>query len=64
MDVSTFSNKSTDTTCYLSRPSFEDKFRAIRVYEIIRSSIIEILGEKRFEYDESPEWIKASMLLV
>jgi hypothetical protein len=63
MDVATLSNKLTETTGYVVRPNFEEKFRSTKVQEILYSCISDILGDKKFEQDSCPEWTKTSMFV-
>jgi hypothetical protein len=63
MDVATLSNKLTETTGYVVRPNFEEKFRSTKIQEILYSCISDVLGDKKFEQDSCPEWTKTSMLI-
>jgi len=63
MDVATLSNKLNETTGYVVRPNFEEKFRSTKIQEILYSCISDILGDKKFEQDSCPEWTKTSMLI-
>ena len=60
MDIATHSTKLADTTGYIVRPNFEEKFRSTKVQEILYSCISEVLGDKKFEQDACPEWTKTS----
>ncbi|CAF3777770.1 unnamed protein product [Rotaria sp. Silwood1] len=59
MDVATLSNKLNETTGYVVRPNFEEKFRSTKIQEILYSCISDVLGDKKFEQDSCPEWTKA-----
>jgi hypothetical protein len=61
MDVATLSNKLTETTGYVVRPNFEEKFRSTKIQEILYSCISDVLGDKKFEQESCPEWTKTSM---
>ncbi|CAF5148952.1 unnamed protein product, partial [Rotaria sp. Silwood1] len=63
MDVATLSNKLNETTGYVVRPNFEEKFRSTKIQEILYSCISDVLGDKKFEQDSCPEWTKASMFI-
>jgi hypothetical protein len=63
MDVAIFSNKLNETSGYIVRPNFEEKFRSTKVQEILYSCISDVLGDKKFEQDSCPEWTKTSMLI-
>lgn len=64
MDVATLSNKLNETPGYVVRPNFEEKFRSTKVQEILYSCISDVLGDKKFEQEQCPEWTKASMLFI
>ena len=59
MDIATHPSKAADTTGYIVRPNFEEKFRSTKVQEILYSCISEILGDKKFDQAECAEWTKA-----
>ncbi|CAF3733690.1 unnamed protein product [Rotaria sp. Silwood1] len=61
MDVATLSNKLNETTGYVVRPNFEEKFRSTKIQEILYSCISDVLGDKKFEQDSCPEWTKATI---
>jgi len=63
MDVAILSNKLNETSGYIVRPNFEEKFRSTKVQEILYSCISDILGDKKFEQDSCPEWTKTSTLI-
>ncbi|CAF4970117.1 unnamed protein product [Rotaria socialis] len=60
MDVATLSNKLNETTGYVVRPNFEEKFRSTKVQEILYSCISDVLGGKKFEQEACAEWTKAN----
>ncbi|UJR31665.1 hypothetical protein I4U23_019146 [Adineta vaga] len=59
MATATLATKSNDTTGYITRPNFEEKFRSTKVQEILYSCISDILGDKKFEQEACAEWTKA-----
>ncbi len=63
MDVATLSNKLPETTGYVVRPNFEEKFRSTKVQEILYSCISEVLGDKKFDQEACPEWTKTSKFI-
>ena len=59
MDIAAHVSKQAETTGYIVRPNFEEKFRSTKVQEILYSCISEILGDKKFDQAECAEWTKA-----
>ncbi len=63
MDVAILPTKLTETSGYVVRPNFEEKFRSTKIQDILYSCISDVLGDKKFEQDACPEWTKISRLI-
>lgn len=62
MNVTTLAGKTTENAGYIVRPNYEEKFRSNKVNEILYACISEVLGDKKFEQEQCPEWTKQSKI--